>query len=275
MARSPHSVPVSPYSFIVESEPHTGSGSVTAGSPVVTVHATPIQIQGVFPDAVSVRAISFSRTDTSSGFDSHAVAAAQPERVALPGDLAAAAPRRVATFIAGRHCAIHAMGLLGVEAPSVIRGQIGAPKWPEGVVGSIAHTDDMAIAAVARSHAAQSLGVDCERIMTPETAGNVRGAVAAELVAGHDNVRWGGLSDEARVTCVFCAKETLYKCLNPRAGVFFGFDDASVVCGDIGEGVLKLRLNRTLAGDFTEGSTYAVRIVRHGGHFVAGMLLPP
>jgi enterobactin synthetase component D len=217
-----------------------------------------------------VRAVTFQRTDESLTDASREI---RHERVELPEDLTSAAPRRVATFIAGRHCAIHAMTELGVTEGKVLRGKVGSPRWPRGVVGSIAHTDDLAIAAVASARDARSVGVDCERIMTTETADNVREAVAQELRHPGTEVNWRDATEEGAVTCVFSAKETLYKCLNPLTGIFFGFDDASVVRGDLAEGWLELRLNRSLSDAFRRGSIYTVRIVRHRGYFVSGMLL--
>ncbi len=260
------------HSIIVESQLDAVLAATTSAAQSVSVRADAIPIRGLFPDTVFVRAVAFERTDAGAP-PTRSPMEIQHQRIVLPADLSAAAPKRVATFIAGRHCAFHALGQLGVNPLSVERGKVGSPAWPNGIVGSIAHTDDMAIAAVARSSHYRALGVDCERIMTAETAANVREAVAAELLDPNPQIVWGDASDELLVTAVFSAKETLYKGLHPIAGVFFGFDDASVVRGHLAEGWLELRLNRDLPEGFASGSLFNVRIVRQGGALVTGLLL--
>lgn len=80
--------------------------------------------------------------------------------------LGSAGDFRVREFAAGRwhaRCALAKLGLGDVVLP---RRSDGAPSWPAGIVGSIAHTvcegRIYAIAAVARSNAVIALGVDVE-----------------------------------------------------------------------------------------------------------------
>src|SRR5271168_670818 len=51
---------------------------------------------------------------------------------------------------------------LGVSPCSIPKDGKGAPVWPPGVVGSLAHADDIAVAAVALESNGLSIGIDIE-----------------------------------------------------------------------------------------------------------------
>jgi 4'-phosphopantetheinyl transferase EntD len=89
---------------------------------------------------------------------------------AYPDDLMAAerdvvrraAPRRRGEFAAVRGCARRALVRLGVPAGPILPDDGGAPLWPEGVVGSMTHTDGYCAAAVASARLVRSVGIDAE-----------------------------------------------------------------------------------------------------------------
>jgi len=72
-------------------------------------------------------------------------------------------PARQREFAAGRACARRAMRELGVPGGPVLRGLRRAPLFPDGVVGSITHTNGFCAAAVARSASFAGVGLDAER----------------------------------------------------------------------------------------------------------------
>ena len=84
----------------------------------------------------------------------------------LPGEQAAiihAVDKRRREFMAGRTCARRAMVALGEQAAPIPQGKDRAPIWPQGVVGSITHTDTRCAVAVARvADGFCSLGLDIE-----------------------------------------------------------------------------------------------------------------
>src|SRR6185503_18375584 len=99
--------------------------------------------------------------------------------IPLPLELKEAVPKRQAQFRAGRYCAMLAIQALHGGSPMLVgRDANGAPLWPEGVVGSITHTDDVAAAAVASAADVLSLGIDTERIMSESQARELNGTVA-------------------------------------------------------------------------------------------------
>ena len=72
------------------------------------------------------------------------------------------AEKRRQEFRAGRCCARRALAELGVEACAIPSGPDRAPDWPDGIVGSISHCEDHAVAVVARQDACRGIGVDLE-----------------------------------------------------------------------------------------------------------------
>lgn len=102
---------------------------------------------------------------------------------------------------------------------AILRGASGEPVWPEGLVGSLAHDDDMAVAAVARSADFLSVGIDVEpAIALPEDI--------TALVKQPDDRLPEGMDDADRI--LFCAKEAVYKAVYPLDRVVLNYDDIIV-----------------------------------------------
>ena len=155
---------------------------------------------------------------------------APPEELACLGAQAVDSRRR--EFLRGRSAARHALqALLGQAPPPVGKGERGEPLWPAGVVGSISHTRELAVAAVGwRAHVG-GIGLDVEARDRRVDAG----------IGGHvclpEELRWVesavGLPDAPadpilRLKMVFTAKEAIYKALYPVEQVFLGFKDAEL-----------------------------------------------
>jgi enterobactin synthetase component D len=186
---------------------------------VLRLRAEPLVLPSGFGAGLSVAAMRFAVDDGGE----------RPAdwSISVPQTLAQAVPRRRATWLAGRACAAMALQQAGhgTPIPVVGRDARGAPMWPDGFAGSIAHTDgeSLAIATTAES----LIGVDIERVMTLSTAASVARRIAPEVEAG--SFQGAGLLDHTlAVTLAFSAKESVYKCLHPRVQRFFGFEAALV-----------------------------------------------
>jgi 4'-phosphopantetheinyl transferase EntD len=127
-------------------------------------------------------------------------------------------------FALGRACARHALAELGIRGVPVLRGSGREPRWPDGVIGSLTHTDGFCAAAAARRGALLSLGLDAES--APLSARAARRVLCederthlAALAASH------GRDFE---TLAFSAKESVFKAVFPLAGVRLTFRDAAI-----------------------------------------------
>lgn len=140
--------------------------------------------------------------------------------------IAAAAPRRIATFRAGRSCARAALKDLGTPDSAIPVGKSGAPIWPPGFVGSIAHTDEIAAAIVGSSKNVRGLGLDVETddpFDDPEMVRTI--CRPEELVAGRDASHPENL---ARAKLLFAVKESVYKLYHPLTETFLDFHDLTI-----------------------------------------------
>jgi 4'-phosphopantetheinyl transferase EntD len=139
------------------------------------------------------------------------------ERAAVAG----AVGKRVREFGAGRFAARCALGDLGLEPCSIPRADDRRPCWPSGVVGSISHGGDVAVAGLASSRRFAGLGVDLE------VAGRVTGPLHARLFTATERSRYERRPGDW-ATLLFSAKEAVYKAVNPLTGRYIGFQEVEV-----------------------------------------------
>jgi 4'-phosphopantetheinyl transferase EntD len=158
--------------------------------------------------------------------DTVAVVTGQPGdelRPLFPGEerlVASAVPSRRAEFAAGRACARAALRMLGVTEAAILADEQRAPRWPDGVVGSITHCGGFTAAAVALRRDVALLGIDAE----------LRGALDdTELVVSDGERRRAAAvlgADADRV--LFSAKESIFKAWYPATGRWLDFLDVAV-----------------------------------------------
>jgi 4'-phosphopantetheinyl transferase EntD len=79
-------------------------------------------------------------------------------------------PARAGEFLAGRAAARKALEKLNpaLAQEPVFRSTTGAPIWPQGVVGSISHKANVAVAAVAKKVDHAALGIDLQEKISGE-----------------------------------------------------------------------------------------------------------
>lgn len=145
----------------------------------------------------------------------------------LPDESAAVAravDKRRREFTTVRHCARTALAKLGAPATAIPRGDRGAPRWPDGYVGSMTHCDGYRAAAVARSWEVVTLGIDAEPHQPLPDGVLAQIASAAEqehlaaLAREQPGVHWDRL--------LFSAKESVYKAWFPVTKRWLGFEEA-------------------------------------------------
>lgn len=139
--------------------------------------------------------------------------------VELPDDLIGAVPKRRSEFLAGRLVA--ALALRQAGQPETVGRAGRAPVWPAGVVGSITHSKDRAIAAVSTRYG--GVGLDCETLVSADRAMQLAAAIFSETEA---RLRPDALPFGTFFTLVFSAKEALYKALSPRLSRVPAFHEA-------------------------------------------------
>ena len=135
--------------------------------------------------------------------------------------LAKAVPKVRRQSAAARRAARHLMGALGIPSRDIVKDAEGRPVWPPGIVGSLAHDGDYAIAVMAPSSARLGgLGVDIEpaRPLPADIVYLVLTPAERRCCA----------DDPVLARLHFVIKEAVYKAVNPMDGVFLDFHDVIV-----------------------------------------------
>jgi 4'-phosphopantetheinyl transferase EntD len=137
---------------------------------------------------------------------------------------------------AARIVARELLARLGHPDAEVPKGAGGEPVWPAGVVGSLAHDDDIAVAAVALQQEFAGIGVDIEpaRDLAPDIL---------ELVATPDELRRID-GDLLKGRLLFAAKEAVYKAAYRSDQAFLDFPDIDV---DLAANTATTRTGRTVS----------------------------
>ena len=106
---------------------------------------------------------------------------------------------------------------------------------PPGVVGSLAHDDEIAVAAVGLRRDFASIGIDVEPA----------GALPADMLALVVTPRERRMIDDdpVKARLLFAAKEAVYKAIYPLDGVFLEFGDIEV---DLAAAIATTRMGRSL-----------------------------
>lgn len=122
---------------------------------------------------------------------------------------------------AARSLARALLARLGARSTAILRGAGGAPIWPEGVIGSLAHDEAVAVAALARRADIAALGVDVE-------PAEPLPAELVAIVATRTEQGRAPAQDPLYFRKLFVAKEAVYKALFPLDGRFREHHDVEI-----------------------------------------------
>ena len=141
-------------------------------------------------------------------------------------DVASAPAARQRAFATGRGLVRRLLAELGHGPHALPIGPRGAPRWPAGVVGALAHTDALCAAVVAQRGPVLALGIDLEE------PGPVSDDLL-QLVARAEEREWiaaaPGHARERRARLLFSAKESFFKCQGDAEQLRLTHHDVRVV----------------------------------------------
>jgi 4'-phosphopantetheinyl transferase EntD len=178
------------------------------------------------------------------------------EDALLPQEQASIASRLVERRRASGAARIVARQLLdqfGYPRCPIPRGAGGAPVWPAGMIGSLAHDDQFAVATVARADIG-GIGVDIESATPLPHDMTALVATPKELSEVADA--------PLRLKLLFAAKEAVYKAQFPLDGAFLEFHDIEV---DLARGQAATRTGRIVAVRFAVSSHIVALAICQGG----------
>jgi 4'-phosphopantetheinyl transferase EntD len=134
------------------------------------------------------------------------------------------APLRMHTWLGGRAALRLALRRFGVEPDHIGRTERGAPSLPEGLVGSLGHKTDIAVALAARADG-WTRGVDVEQIREMKTS------IEDRILRDEEKARWSELGSEGRdrfLLASFSIKEAVYKALDPHVARWVDYKECEV-----------------------------------------------
>jgi len=162
--------------------------------------------------------------------------------------------KRKSEFVAGRYLSRRALMSLGASNVSVGIGINREPLWPNSFIGSISHSEGVAICAVSHQDDSKRIGIDVEDFFNVKTARDIVSTVLIdaeyELVGTNTNL------NPVILTLIFSAKESLFKALYPEVGHYFDFDAAEIKEINFQTGELSLRLVQKLTPNLPVGTYF-------------------
>jgi 4'-phosphopantetheinyl transferase EntD len=170
----------------------------------------------------------------------HRVISQGDELALLPEEMASlsfpAIERRRASG-AARRVARELMNSMGFASLPILRSTLGAPIWPAGVVGSMAHDNRIAVAAVGLLRDLNAVGIDIEPAasLPPDML---------ELIATPREHRAIADNNPLGAKLLFAIKEAVYKAAYPLDHEFLDFHDIEV---DLAGRLATTRAGGTLA----------------------------
>ncbi len=172
-------------------------------------------------------------------------------------------------FAAGRAAVRMATMVDGADPFAVPMGADRAPVWPTGVIGSIAHSSEVCLAAISRSKRYAAIGIDIELDvpLPPDIAGEV---VHQGDGLGLEKMR-APLAEHYYMK-VFSAKEAAYKCQFSLTGSVLGFDALSIRFMPQSHSFMarfEKDVGRFRVGDMLDGSYVLI-----GGHVLTVVSMP-
>ena len=175
----------------------------------------------------------------------------QQHAIDFPSDLNSAVEKRCSEYLAGRLAAQQAVLNLTNQHLPILRNKDQTPLWPTGVIGSITHTSEHAIAVAALSKDHQAMGIDFENWIFP----NIANEIASSIINSREStlINQSGFEFNQGLTLIFSAKESLYKALYPSVGYLFGFEYAQMNQIDMKLGEFSISLQRDLNETYRKG----------------------
>ncbi|MDT0209959.1 4-phosphopantetheinyl transferase [Curtobacterium sp. BRD11] len=149
---------------------------------------------------------------------------ADDERVAI----ARAVPSRRAEFRTGRLLARRALTAIGAPVTTLPVGRSGAPRWPDGAVGTITHCPGLRACAVARRDDHAGIGIDATpaRPLPPGVLRRIADVTDDRVARGLAALRRTGV--ESPDSVLLAATEAVAKARSAAHDGWFGIDGAHV-----------------------------------------------
>jgi 4'-phosphopantetheinyl transferase EntD len=162
--------------------------------------------------------------------------------------------KRKAEYLAGRVCAKHVLKALNIYNFELRSGVDRAPIWPYSIVGSITHSQEIAMAMVAHNTDVAGIGIDIEQLMSAKQEQELQ----QQILHPDELFQFQLFAKQIPhpLTVIFSAKESIFKALYPSVKQFFGFEAAKLIA--FNEQQLQFKITKTLSEQVPQGTCVTV-----------------
>lgn len=164
--------------------------------------------------------------------------------------------KRQAEFLAGRLAARQAIARLGISTVQLGTGYLRRPLWPNGVTGSITHTNTVSAAIAISADMVRGIGIDVERVMDTNTAETIRDTV----LTGRELLLFAArnccIDFNMFLTVAFSAKESFFKATSLHVGRYFEFHALRLIHFDMANGRITFTIAEELSPALRAGETF-------------------
>ena len=115
------------------------------------------------------------------------------------------------------------MAQLEIREEPILKNSNNEPVWPFGIVGSISHSGNIAVAAVTYRKNSRGIGIDVEKLSSTVSMDIVKRIC---LPQEENWIKEGKDDAYVRLLALFSAKESVFKAFFPQEKVFLNFRDA-------------------------------------------------
>lgn len=179
------------------------------------------------------------------------------------GLISSAGVKRQREFLCGRHYAHQILDSMGYGNFVISKDDKGCPAWPDGIVGSISHTNDYCVVAIAADECRSSVGIDLEE------SGRMKQSLWGRLFTQSEISQLKSIEQPIeqmrQAAILFSAKEAFYKYDYPLHQQQYDFTDVEVTLSGVPH---QMHLYITgpgqsieLTGYFVAGLTHVMTIV--------------
>jgi len=181
------------------------------------------------------------------------------ENILFPANIQRAVTKRKAEYFAGRYLAKQVLAQHGTKAFDLRSDPQRCPLWPNQLVGSISHTKNIALCAIANKTHIIALGIDIEFWIKKQSEKLIKSTVINPQE--EQLIKASGLVFNQALTLIFSAKESLFKALYPQVGYYFDFSAALLTNIDKKQQKVELMLCENLGSAYQANQSFQVRYV--------------
>ena len=130
--------------------------------------------------------------------------------------------KRQKEYSAGRHLSRKLMEILDIQVCPLLRNTDRSPRWPQGMSGTITHTDEVCLVAAGRLPAKTFVGLDLE-------GSEPLGEDLLKFIVRQDELEQLPFDEVRRYAkLIFSAKEAFYKAQHPITQTMLDFLEVSL-----------------------------------------------